>query len=538
MAEESKGITEKTSEGLKDAKKFATKHYLVAAVILGIAVFLAIRYRSKIVSGLAGVLPSWANKALNISTTAAAMVLGVLFSSRAAEAATCCAEPLTSAVSSGGGIIGVLSALGAVLASALGVAMFGIVAFGAPDTVEAKMAKGGKTATFNMTDAEYATSGPSFDFFVDGSSPMAPDGKKPLVATDQVVEVATTFENISTGTNPIYDDDLARCVKSVKLHSELLGTIQDDTVGTGPIIKHLIEFIGMGFNRGADAPVATIAVPTVGGPPIPPNDVSYTRYFTIPHAQRFLVNPLASALWLGLINDMKITVQIAGANCLDSVSTGANIRGNSTLKVTTSVTPYNIWHWPLLAQWILEQPLAGSRSVKLLNFGQKNAAGSEPIDYVHTIALLSNLSGLPGNMALDNLLELQCPKLGLVKVENVPAFFKTRLEAQVYGRSSAGYDNGNFQDGAVATGMNLGDAKFLLLREAGLDMLLDNMLKVANGYQLPIDSAYTATPNTTPHAYALGSMRFFDPSSVGAAFAKRSGGNLSASDRMASKPAQ
>ena len=520
---------DKVTAGAKDLGGVARKRYVWAALLVAFIIFMTIRYRSQIATKLSSILPSWAKSALGLATLA--VFFTVLFTADA-NAATCCVKPALMAVSHG---------FGHYLAIAAGIlgggVAFGITAssFGAADIREAKLATGDKFATYDATAGAYATEGPAFDFYVDGQNPVNAKGR-PLVAMSQVLEVHAQIDQPYTGTAPIYDDDLALMVKSVKMEeNRALGTILDDKVGTGVIIKNVLEFVGLGWNRGADAPVATITVPSPSGT----THASYVRFFTIPHANMLLRNPMDSALWLGIINGMNVRVQMAGANAFASVSTNSKMAGTATqVRLTTPIKAHSHWHWPMLLQFLLETPLAGE-TITLRNFGQKNASGSEPIDYLFFLARLFNVANLPGNTAGDNVTQIDCQKLGISRCQNVPAFFKARLEDQVQGRSPMGYsDNGNFQQGTTPTGMNMADAKFLAVLQPGLDMEYENMMKLGKGYELPISMVHTSAP-TLNDAYVSGSMRKLDLG-VGSVLANLSapfGGKLSATNRDIAIPA-
>jgi hypothetical protein len=100
----------------------------------------------------------------------------------------------------------------------------------------------------------------------------------------------------------------------------------------------------------------------------------------------------------------------------------------------------------------------------------------------------------------------------------------------VVGRSSSSYtDNGNYQTGAVPTGMNIADAKFLALLQPGLGMGYENMLKVAKSFELPITMNHTVKP-TEKDAYLILSMRKLSMN-VGPKLENLSRGRLSATNR-------
>jgi hypothetical protein len=484
--------------GLKDIANSGKRHYLWMGILLLVVVAVVIRYRTQIGNALGGLHPSIA-KFLGVAVAALVVFFGL---PGLAEAATCCASPVAHAVQSGGFLDSILTAL----AAAAGSGAMAIVAFPAPDVVEAKLANGNKTVTYTPGAAQ------SYDFFVDGSVNISPENK-PLCAVSQVIELATTVNTPSTGTASLKDDDLARLIGSVQMHGDPLGTILDSTVGTGPILKHLIEFVGLGFNRGPDAPVATVTVPASSS-----TAATYTRRLEIPHSQGWHTNPMSSALWLGIIDQLKITVTLAASTALAAVSTGATSSGaGSTLRVITPVVPNTHWHWPILAQWILETPEGGSNTVKLRRFGEANASGTEAVDYLHTVAYLSNKVGLPGNQALDNLASVNCPKLGIYNMQNLNQFSLARIEAQRWGQAPVGMSqNMNYVQDAVSDGNDMDSLKFLMLRQPGLDMRLDGTKAVVAGYDLPIELTYTGATPSTNHAVVLGSMRFLSQSIAGA----------------------
>lgn len=481
-----------TTQGIKAIGGTASRHYIWAAVLLAAVLLLALKYRRSIEIALAKVLPARVLSFFNIGVTA--IVVFLCLGGVAEAATTCCALPAVD----GGSL---WSTVAAVLSGLSGLGAFGAVAF-APDVREAKLADGNRVATFTPSSGVE----PAYDFFVDGTVSTTPDGR-PLVATAQTIELATTLEVDHEGTD-VVDDSLARLIKNVTIHGDPLGTILDSTVGTGAIVKQIIEFVGNGFCRAGDAVLAKIEVPEAST-----TDHAFTRYWTIPHAQQWLPNPLLSAIWLGILNRTRISVTVAAPAVLDGVSDAAITKGTNTLKVSSSVVAVDRWYWPMISQWILENSLpGGSTSLTLRRFGETNASGTDPVDFVHTIALLSNLVGLPGNQTIDNIASITVPKLGLPQCQNIPAFVKARLEAQKYGRSSQSMsDDPNYVADQTVSGMNLAGLKALYLRQPTLDMSPAGTLRASRGTEIPIDLTYTSSAPANPHAVVIGSLRFLNP---------------------------
>jgi hypothetical protein len=503
----------------------ASKHIIWAILILVAVVILTMRLRVTL-GTFALKYPTSVGKVLGVTAVVTALAIGVLglLAPSSALAATCCGGPAL--VAHGGHLWSWLAWLGATGLAGLALGMVGVQA---PDTIDANQLNGQNQFLANFSVP--ATGSPSVEFYVNGTVPLSSPGGKPLCAVAEVLELTETIEQGESPTAAIKDEDLAQTVAQVSMYErKYLGQIMDMTVGTGPIVKHLIEFLGLGFNRGSDAPVATIS-DSAGA------SAQYTRYFTIPHTQNFFRRPMASSLWLGLIDQMKITVQLSPA---DALGGGAGVTGTSVLKCSTAVVPNPVWEWPLIVQHILEQIQAGSQQIKMLRFGEANAVGTIPKDFVFSIALLSSLVGLGGNVTFDQILTIDCPGLGIssANMQNgLPSFLKARFDSQQYGRGPMGYDqNGNYIQDVVPTGMNCEAVKFLLLKQPSMGMDLRGTLKAGHGYQLPITFQYSGAIPTTQHQIVTSSFRELQ-GSLGPKLAALPGSKLNPSPKASARGA-
>lgn len=512
------------TEGLKAFANTGKKHYLWMILLLLVAVLLAIKYRGQIGAAIIKMSPGLA-KWLGLAM--AAFVVFVL-GSEVAQAATCCAKPVVASVASNGVLDWLANTWQTIAAAGAGISLCSVIGFPAPDILEQKLGSGNKTYEFTPGTAK------SVDFETKVSSPtVAGDAGKgrPLCAIDQVIELATTVENVVGGT-AIKDEQLPRLISSVKMHGDPIGTLLDDTVGTGPILKHLAEFIGLGFNRGPDQPVATISVPP-GAPGATTASATYTRYLTIPLAQRWYERPIDTAIPVCLLHKMITTVKLPASTIFADagVSTGATYKGaGSSLRAYLNVVPNTHWYWPLINQHILDKQTGGSKTFTLKKFGEKNASGTDPIDLVYSIALLSNKVGLGGNQALDNIASIQSLKLGIIDCENVPAFYANKLMAQRIGMSPLGLeDNPNYVQDATCTGINLGDAKWLPLLQPSMGMGFQSLKQQAkpSGYELPIDLTYVGATPSDEHLTVISSIRRLSRN-IAPQLVALSGGNLSA----------
>lgn len=500
------------TEGAKDIAKVATNHWLWAAIFVAGIAFLVVRSYARIATA-ARKHPKWA-KAMNIPVACFAFVVAGLLAVDA-SAATCCSAPVAAAAGSGlGGIVL------AVLAAASGAISFGMVGLGTPDAVDCKTANGQKSVSFDMDDA---TVDPSVDFFVDGSQNLDPITRRPLVVLDDVIELTSTANNpFSTGTNPIYDDDRARELASLQITNPIVGTVLDQTSGTGPFVKLVMEFFGLGFNRG-DIPVATLLVPGAGVA-----SATETRSFTIPRAQRFLPRPSRTAPWLALWHNTDLRISLAKkAVALNGVSTGATISGTSTVKVSSIYAAAHDWEAPMIARYWRETPVGGSNATTLRRFGEADPAGTIPTDMLFLIAQLSSLKGLGGNQTLDQITQIDVPKLNLARVENIGNFVKARIDAQYGNAKGVRNLDGNYQMGAAVDGINAADLLFLALKQPGHKMAMESLLEAKSGSELAITESLAGANPSGQYAFALGSLRHLNNTAL-AQLVALSGGRVKA----------
>lgn len=490
--------------------------YLAFAAVL-IAVF---KYRSSIATRLSG-LPASVKTFLQISGFV--VPLGFVLLHGDAVLAACAAGLPCAAHDVGlwSRIVGWLTMLAA------GTGGLAITAFTAPDTVDAYDALGGRAITYTPGDKNTEV-----DLYINvpknrtgGANP------RPLIAVDTQIAIDTVVTQGTAG-NPIAHDDLARLLSSVVFESPDLGTLLDEATGTGPILDLIISYLANGFNR-PDAPIASLALNTSAGT----TDYTLTKYFTYPWAQRFLADPASSCPWLGMIDKTRIHLKIAPTTCLVPVSSSAVVDSPSVVRAATSYVAHSHWFYPNLGAWRVDHASSGSDGMTFQNFGQTGASGTRPLDYLHTLGILSSLKGLPGSLTFDSVVQIVAAQFGLDDILNVDEFVLARFRAQYSGSAPPPdfTNDGNHAAGTPNGGAGLAGLLCFLLKQPSLDMRKGNMPALDSTANLVARFAF-ATPRVGQDAFISGSLREIAQSKV-PVFAARSGGLLPASVYAPARPA-
>lgn len=327
---------------------------------------------------------------------------------------------------------------------------------------------------------------------------------KPLIAVNSMVTLDTTVENLSTGTNPIQSQDLARLLDSLEISTPFHGTILDKLTGTGPNLDLVINFIGQGFARAGDAPTLTIVVGTGGAA----NDQVVSKQFTFPWAQRYMEDPSITCPWLLTLDNANFSIGIAASTALGAVSTGAVTKNASRIRLGTSYWKSPVWRQGLIPYWRVDAPASNSDGLSFQNFGGAGPTGTKPLDRVHTLGLLSNLKGLKGNQTFDNITNIIAPDFGMDDVINIDMFVTERLRAQFRGRIG-NYDyatGGNHVQGTANNGAAIDKLLFLLLLQPSVDTRSDS-LPVYESKTTKTARLVMTTPLTTQHAFIVGAHR-------------------------------
>lgn len=376
--------------------------------------------------------------------------------------------------------------------------VFGISHLSAPDVLDGVTMPGqGKTLAYTPGAAQ------ELSLYMQTSTKNKTAGGQPLIGVDSIVAIDTTVEQVSTGSNPIVSQDLARLLDYLQISSLFHGTVLDKVTGTGPILENGIAFVGQGFSRWGDAPTVTITVPSSD-----PNDQTITKFFTFPWAQRTLGDPSATCPWLLTLDNMRFQIGIAASTALAAVSTGANTKGASAVRLGTSYAISPLWRQNYLPYARLDTPASGEDGLIFQNFGGTGPAASKPIDMILGLAWLSSLAGLPGNLTFDTLTNIIGPDFGLDDVKAIDMLVLARRQAQAVGRiGSNDYANdGNYVQGTPNNGAALDKLLMLWLRQPSLDMVPNNLPKFTPDTKPKMRGVFSV-PRTGPDAFLTLSLR-------------------------------
>jgi hypothetical protein len=388
-------------------------------------------------------------------------------------------------------------ALGYLLAIAGGPLAFGIVArLSAPDVLDCKTENNGRSLSYTPGAFQEVSL-----FMRTSTKNKSAASGRPLIATDITLAMDTTVEQVSTGSNPLLNQDLSRLLSYMEISTPFHGTILDKITGTGPMLDLVINFVGQGFGRSGDAPIDTITVPVSS-----PNDVAVTKYFTFPWLQRILEDSSCTCPWLKTLDNGELKIGIAASTALAAVSTGANSKSASALRAGIGYAVSPIWRQTYLPYARLDQPASGSDGLEFRNFGGTGPSSSKALDMVHTIGQLSNLAGLPGNLTFETVRNIIATSFGIDDVKNVDMLVKNRIDAQFDSRIGA-YDfagGGNHRQGTACTngGMALDKLLFLFLRQASLKMDPRSLPKFDSNTRLQLREEFSA-PRTGADAFIV-----------------------------------
>jgi len=487
-------IAGQVAAGPKSLWAFVKAHWIVFVAVIVLVLGAGLRYRDTLASRAKTVLPTFMKTWLKVAAFALAGA-GLLH----ALVGDGCALALASRACAGHGPCGVMGfgiwkAVLMLLGS--GVA-FGITQMLSPDPLDMKTDRGATHIGYTPGAAQ------TIELFVDASQNRTSDGR-PYVATAMNYMLDTTIEQATTGNHTLYNDDMARLLESLEIYAPNAGTLLDSVTATGPILDLIIRFVSGGYCPSGDYPIDSIVVPTGSA-----TDLSFTKYFTYPFAQRWLDNPLRTCPWLGILDNAVSRVRIAASTALAAASTAAVSKSASSLRGYVSFVRSPVWFQPLIPYWRLHQPSSGTNAMDFQGFGASGPECTDPEDAVHTIAWLTSLKGLGGNFTVDQLVEIKATALGLPDAQNVDALVRETVAAEFDGApgSLKRSDGGNWQMSAANNGgMGLSDLLAFYFRSPSLAVNPTNLPTYTRGKKVSVN--ITATPQRTGADQILyGSLR-------------------------------
>lgn len=468
-------------------------------------VVLAVRYRNQVVRFLTGVnflgIGQFMARVLGVTSTAALLMLIPL----RADAAQLGGMPTTT-----GGWIGL--GLGALVVVALlclrllrgdaGPAFS--VFFPKEDTLDLRTPDGSTSVAITPGAAEQTV-----QFKITGDKGSFAGGW--MKATGITFKNTFVFDQAAAGGSAVFWDELPRVIAGLEILHPLWGTMLAKETGSGPILKHLIEFIGSGYEYAGDGARAVIA--STDG------DTTCDLYVTYPIAQKCMVRPTDQACWIGWLDQTLLNFTQAISTRIADVSTGAVIKTPCTVKAGLDYIIDNHLEIPTIAYWARYTHNAGSELIRALGLGKGGPQNTKLVERLVGIYELFNVFGFGATTTSDNVLAVFCEQLGLTRVTNVDFIVKNYLKLLGPVRGPKG-GNGTSALHALAgnpytmgatpsNALNISTLGYLALRAPGLRQEITKVPKFAG--DLMVTQTYTTTPSSGSHILVVQSIREFVP---------------------------
>lgn len=337
------------------------------------------------------------------------------------------------------------------------------------------------------------------------------------LALNIVKKLSVTIDKGSTGAAPIDWDALASIAASFDSLSPVFGNIHPKDTFTGPITKHLAEFVSSGFTYGDGA-----RTQITGGAGNATADV----FFVLPFAHECFERPHHFAPWVGWLKDTKVTTFIAANDVLDDAQTGALL----SEVVVSGWVEYVVSEElliPTINQWHkYEVPAAGGKTAILNGIGTANGLNDvldgARLGGLYELMAAETAGGLAimgaGASTADNYTAVNIPQLGQDQFEFVDAFFRAyrvamgghRGPIEAAGVTPAIHDragNPNSMDlgAAPAATLNTDKALYIPWRSVGRDQQLTKIAKFFG--DLKILRQFTNTPASGTYAFVTNEFR-------------------------------
>ena len=343
------------------------------------------------------------------------------------------------------------------------------------------------------------------------STKEAKKGGRFVKVTDFTYDLATVLTQQASGGSAIDTDQLPRLVSRVDIKSENFGHLTHQDSCSGPMLKHVHEFLAFGF-RTHDNACAQIA--STGG------TTSLLLRLVYPLVERWAYRPHDFAMWLGHLQNTVTKVTLAPTG-LGAVSTGATIVGGATtLKAGLRYVLDSDYEVPTLS-WreVFSVGAQGQAATTCLNIEQNGPDKTVKAAGVFAILELMNVLGLGGAQTADNILRLHAPQLGIDDVQNVSAWVGAKLETMPFrtgstmGSENASYSGVPYAKAAAAiangVGFNASTLAYLAWLLPSLGMKLTDLPAWVGNLELSRDM--TTPPSSGTHKICVCSARVIDP---------------------------
>lgn len=254
-------------------------------------------------------------------------------------------------------------------------------------------------------------------------APRAGVGDNWPLGLNIVKRVTTTLDQPASGASAVNWDMLAAVVDSFNVQSPILGNTHAKDTYTGPIAKHLIEFVSSGYGYGDGA---RIQIPTTD------QDNTVDLYFVLPFAHECFERPHHFGVWLGWLKDTEVTTYLAPSTIVAALSTGAVIEAPTTVTAWIEYVVSDELIMPTMNNWKQYQaPAAGGTTAILQGIGTANGY-NDVLDgsriagiYELTSAGDGTLNLMGGPTTADNYLTVAIPQLSQDVFEFPDAYFRS-----------------------------------------------------------------------------------------------------------------
>lgn len=242
-------------------------------------------------------------------------------------------------------------------------------------------------------------------------------------ATLIAIHVTTTFDQAASGGSAVNWDMLPVIIDSMQVQIPVIGVSHETSAYTGPIAKHVIEYMSLGYSYygGARAQIAS----TDG-------DTTVDFYVALPFMNNAFYAGLQFCPWVGWLTNMQVSINMAASTALAAFSTGAVTKTPTTVKAWVEAVPTKRLTFPTFSQWRnYNAPAAGSNQALLQNVGQQGGLTCvSPGSRLAAIVELMNVLGLGGASTADNYTSVSCDLLSQPYTTNVDAFLLDFIDNQ------------------------------------------------------------------------------------------------------------
>lgn len=356
-------------------------------------------------------------------------------------------------------------------------------------------------------------------------APKAGVGDAWPLALNYVSCITTVFDQAAGGAGAAVSwDQLAIVADSFDVQSPALGNTHQRNTYTGPITKHLIEFVSSGYEYSDGARIQLIAAD---------GDVVLDMYYVLPMAHECMDRPHHSAVWLGWLNATKVVTYVGTAAAVDPLSTGAVLKAPTSVRTWIEYVVSNELVMPTMNQWVMyETPATGGTTAIVNGIGTANGL-QDVLDGSRVAGMfeLMNINSMGGSGTADNITSLTIPQIAQDVTVNIDALFAAyrrvigghqgpisgvgafTIAGQVITNAAVLDRGGNPNTMASGTGtnnrLNSANAMYVPYRAPGRNAMLSKMLKFFG--DLKITRTFANVPSSGKFRFVFNELRELGP---------------------------